>query len=424
MVMQKTALSSLSRIGVMGVFSTLIACGGSTTTPDRVVVDDTTETQREVEREPELTPEQIEAQRQAAAEGAFAEAAAIYAQGRAGERNYARILSLLEEVLETQPTLADAWFNIGLVKHEQGDIEGAIAAYQRAGEVDRTYARGLANIGYIRLEQGDIAGAQRIFEECIQRREIEPGCNINLGMLYMSGDVPTPGGQDRTDSAILRLRFALGGDARSAVAYANVARIYHGLGRLDLARLVCEDAILRGIDSAVLHNRLGLIALDQNDVLRAFQEFQRAVQVDPDYWDAYMNIGAMALNFRDYDTAVYAFELVLEQFQDNLDVRLSYGAALRGLDQLTDAEEQYRMVLNRDSQNLGAFYNLAILYQEGYADYATACGYYKNFLAQPAAMSSDRYDEVTQRLYNLFVLVETLLDFGEGDPATVEACRH
>ena len=61
-------------------------------------------------------------------------------------------------------------------------------------------------------------------------------------------------------TSIDHLRFALGGEANNADAYANLARAYFDEGQLrSLRELVCEEAILQGMDDAVLHNRLGLI---------------------------------------------------------------------------------------------------------------------------------------------------------------------
>jgi tetratricopeptide (TPR) repeat protein len=385
------------------------------------------EVERPVERAAperrEPTAEERAAAQAEAAGDAFTRAGELYRSAASRQdRDYAAIERLLEEALALRPELADAWFNLGLLRYEQGAIDGALEAYRRAGEVDSTYTRGLANIGYIQLKQGDVSGARATFETCVGRNQIEPGCNINLAIMYQQGSAD-PSSSDRTAASIERLRFALGGDAMNADAYANIARIYHEEGRLPLARLVCENAILQGIDEAPLHNRLGLIALDQNDVITAYAEFQRAAQIDPDLLDAHMNIGAMALSFRDFETAAASFERVLEARPDANAVRLSYGAALRGMDRIDEAQTQYRDVLTRSPGEPGALYNLALLQQEALGDFGAACSLYQELQSSPGFGSFERRDDAQRRLANLRQLVEDLVDFGQADASVLEQCR-
>lgn len=404
----------------VGAVGALSACGGGQSTGPA----ETPEQTRPSEQSPQAAPDSgaEQAAPQAAPRDPLIEAAELYASAAAGDRPYDRIESLVREAIDSDEQNPDAWFNLGVLQYEQGDVDAAIASWERAGQADPTYARGLANIGYLQLQRGQTDAAVATFEACLQRRETEPGCNINLSLLYREGAVGVQGDVDT--SAIQKLRLALGGDGRNAEAYANIARIYHEQGRLELARLVCENAMLLGIDAAVLHNRLGLIALDQEDVITAYAEFRRAVEADPDYLDAWLNIGAMSLSFRDYEAALEAFDVVLAERSDDHDVRLSYGAALRGLDQYEAAEAEYRQVLEASPGNLGALYNLAVLYQEAYGDYGEACRNYSAYLSQPGAAGSERYADVERRMESLYNLAVDLVDFGQMDPAVLEACTR
>ena len=411
----------LLRAGAMALAFALAACGGGQTS-DVTLTDDPVVDDRPVERGP--TPEELEARRQEQAQGDFEEAARLYASGSLETRPYGRIEQLLESHLDVRPDNAEAWFNIGVIRYEQDDRSGAIDAWERAGQVDDTFARGLSRIGLLQLLDGDVAAATSTFEACIDRSEIEPACNVNMALLYLRGEIPVPEGYDNAqDVAIERLRFALGGDGRNASAYATIARIYAEEGQIELARLVCETAVLLGIDEAALHNRLGLIALEMDDVITAYSEFRRAVQLDPDLLDAWMNIGAMALSFRDYPTSAEAFERVLRE-RDDPEIRLSYGAALRGLDMLDDALAQYDQVLQADPSNLGAIYNRSVLYQEALSDYEQACLGYREYLDMPGSESASRYDDVSRRLESLYTLATDLADFGQIEQSVVVACTR
>jgi tetratricopeptide (TPR) repeat protein len=415
--------AQLVRFSMMGLVSgALLACGGSSPTPDPVAGANTVVPQ--VEQAPVVvetgpTPAELEAMRLADAASRFEEAAALYAGSADGARDLAAIESLLREALAQDPELVDAWFNIGVVRTEASDVAGARTAYEEALRLDPSYARAMANLGYLEMAAGDLDAAYATFQRCIATRETEPGCNINLALMYRMGF----GEQgDVSGAAIERLRFALGGDARNAEAYAMMAQVYDEMGRPELARLVCENAILQGIEAAVLHNRLGLIALQLGDVNVAYQEFQRAVALDPGFLDAHTNIGAMALSFRDHESALRSFQIVLAERPEDVDVRLSYGVALRGMDQLAEAEAVYNEVLAASPNHLGALYNLGVLKQEGLADYPAACAMYRAFLQAPGASASPKHADASLRLTNLHGLLRSLVQFGEATQEEADAC--
>lgn len=400
------------------------SCSGPQPQPVDVFVEgEDTSVTAPVVQERQLTPEERAALDLEEARAAFERAIELYAGSSRGDRDVAEIERLLTEAMTKHAEYtSEAWFNIGLVRYEAGDVAGAVAAYDEATAADPTFARGMANVGYIQMMEGQHTNAAQTFQSCIERREIEPGCNINLAILYAMGVVPAPGG-DVESAQVERLRFALGGDARSADAFALLASNYFDAGQLALARLVCENAILLGIDEAVLHNRLGLIALREDNVIEAYSEFRRAVELEPSLTSAWVNIGAMALSFRDYDAALEAFELVLEERPNDMDTRLSYGAALRGVDEPEAAEVEYEAILAAAPTHPGALFNMALLYQEAYQDYPAACGYYFQFLSA-ATPSHERFEDASRRVDNLHELLGSLLFLEQATEEQVAACAR
>lgn len=406
----------LSRAGIFA-FGLLLggaaACGGAPATPDASAPATTRAAAPAATgpATPTISPEERAAQEAAraaeSARAAFSEAVALFEQD--GPRNLGQVRQRLERVLETYPDHAPSLFNLGRVAQEEGDLEQARRFYQRATEADPGFARGLANLGMLQLADGDVAGATRTFEACLERNGLEPGCNINLSVIHrmqaVDGDQVDRAG---VQAGIDRLRFALAGDARNAEAYANLARLYMDLGRLELAGLVCENALEQGIEAAVLHNRLGLIALAQGDVVVAYRRFQRAVALDADYVDALMNIGAMALSFRDYDAAHGAFGHVLAREPGNVEARLAFGVTLRGREDFDGAEREYNAVLEAVASHPGALFNLGILYQDYRQDYPGAVRYYRRFLEATAGSGHARRAEVQQRVDVLEELIEIL----------------
>lgn len=360
------------------------------------------------------TPEEREAARARVIQAKREDAAEIFLAGTPGNRDYRRLESIQREILDQVPNDPEALFNLGVLKYERGDRAGAIELWNQATTASPTYSRGLANLGALQYLDGDVAAAEQTFLRCVERSETEPGCNINLAAIardraLADGRVTSAEAQE----SIQRLRWALGGESRNSQAYADLARVYRELGQLDLALLVCVNAVKLGIEEAPVLNQLGLIHLRKNNIVEAYAAFNRAVQIEPTFLDAWMNIGAMALSFRDYQTANDAFKRVVERGaelpQDQLvDAVLSHGVSKRGLDDLAGAEADYNRVLQLRPNDTRALYNLGVLYQEGHRDYRKAVDWFTRFQTAYNQPNSKLGKEVAQRLTTLAALIQIL----------------
>src|SRR5205807_1975908 len=90
-----------------------------------------------------------------------------------------------------------------------------------------------------------------------------------------------------------------------------------------------------------------------------------AVEADPKFVEARMNVGLTTVNFRKYDTAKEQFSKVLELTGNkNYDAFIGLGLALRGSGDFPGAEEQYNKAMKLDSNRGEAYYNLGVLYKD------------------------------------------------------------
>ena len=90
--------------------------------------------------------------------------------------------------------MARTAFNRGVVLHQQGDAEGARAAYQQAVESGHPRLAGKAarNLGLMLIDLGDTSGAQAAFEKAVEfgHPDTAPKAARSLGLLLAeSGDV-------------------------------------------------------------------------------------------------------------------------------------------------------------------------------------------------------------------------------------------
>src|SRR5690606_11977537 len=110
--------------------------------------------------------------------------------------------------------------------------------------------------------------------------------------------------------------------------------------QLELAALVCSQAIRKDPSYAPIHNTAGLIQVELQNINGAVQEFQTAIRLDPTFFEAQMNFAAINLSFRGFKAAEEAYRAALKIQPDDYDARLGLALAIRG--QIDDANfDQY-----------------------------------------------------------------------------------
>jgi Tfp pilus assembly protein PilF len=140
---------------------------------------------------------------------------------------------------------------------------------------------------------------------------------------------------------------------------------------LDLAALVCSQAIRKNAKYAPIHNTLGLIQVEQRNINNAVQAFNMARSLDPNFFEAQMNYAAVNLSFRGFDKAEEAYRAALKLQPNSYEGRLGLALAIRGqiddsnLDaKMAEADAELQKAKQIDAARPEAYFNEAILIQE------------------------------------------------------------
>jgi tetratricopeptide (TPR) repeat protein len=141
--------------------------------------------------------------------------------------------------------------------------------------------------------------------------------------------------------------------------------------QLELAALVCSQAVRKNANYAPIHNTSGLILNELGQVNTAVKEFQSAAQLDPHFFEAQMNLAAINLSFRGFDKAEGAYRHALEMHPNDYDAHLGLALALRGqIDesnydrQVTAVQAEIEACKKIDPARPDAYFNEGILTQE------------------------------------------------------------
>src|SRR5437763_396009 len=180
------------------------------------------------------------------------------------KRDFAAALELYETLLREVPDSPKLWNERGVVLHQAGRPDEALASYQQAVEIDGKYALSWNNLGVLQAHRGAAEAATDSLRKALRLQSAFSAARLNLGLLLYQ----------------LR-RFQL-----SLEAYRQV--------------LQTEPP------SAAAWNGIGLVLVELKRFPDARNAFVRAVEGDPEHAGAHYNLSFTMSTLGDFDGALRA----------------------------------------------------------------------------------------------------------------------
>lgn len=178
------------------------------------------------------------------------------------------------------------------------------------------------------------------------------------------------------ETALREARLALAIDGSNIDAASMVAHAYVLKRQYDTAELVLDDLFKR--ETAKRNARVlyvyGLVYEKTKRPAEAALAFRQAVEIDPSFASAQINLGVTQLRNKQYDEAASTFERLVNSGRVDAVTYTSLGSAYRGRsaeypvgspDQgqwLQRAEEAYKRAVSTNRNYGPAYYNLGLLY--------------------------------------------------------------
>ncbi|MCZ4410182.1 tetratricopeptide repeat protein [Cryomorphaceae bacterium 1068] len=279
------------------------------------------------------------------------------------------IEQLSDQIIES-PNNANLYVKRAMAYTERNLMELAVKDAERALSIDSTASYFHQVLGEVNFLKGDLRPARLSLEKAA---EIDPA---------------------NTD-ALLKL-----------------AEVYFLLRRYDEAIIAVNDALRRDDQLAQGYFIKGYIYKETGDTITSISSFQTAVEVNPDLYEAYMELGSL-----------YAFQgdpLALEYFNSALEIRpksaeafYHKGMFLQAGSRIDQARETYFEMLRADPNNVLAYYNLGYLYLTEYLAFDTAVAYFDS-----AVVVRPDYVEA---IYNRGLAYEEQELYGEAETSYREA---
>jgi len=305
-------------------------------------------------------------------------------------------LQLLREAVALDPYLWEARYDLGVVLARAGDLAGAEDALATAAKADpaaEEVALALAEVRQRREEHAAAADGLGDFVEAhpaaLAARTLYVACLRDAG---------------KVDKAILEAREVLVRKPGDASALAELALCHLAKGERDEASLLAKQALDSDAHSAVAERATGMIALSRGDDATAFLAFVKATEADPRDTTARLNMGSVLLRAGAYAKAAEQFRAILQVLPDDSDAILGLAAALKGegaqakdgAPKVDEARALLEKLLSRSPHNVGALFNLGVLYADVLKRPADAKPLFQRFLSDapsdhPARAEATRY---------------------------------
>jgi tetratricopeptide (TPR) repeat protein len=313
-------------------------------------------------------------------------------------------------VVRSHSDVVDAQFMVGLSYHRCGMNDEAEKAYREAIRLKPNHGASLSNLGELYFRAGKISEARQYWDSAIKANGKLVAARINVASLELEQMRKIGNPKDATwkkleEDARFHLSSVLGVASDNVAAYTVYGLVYMegwqiNKNRLDLARLLLDEAKKRNDKYAPLQNAWGLYYMHRASLNQALQAFSAAVDLDAKFVEARVNVGMVTLGFRKYDVAKDMLGKAVELSPRNYDAYIGLGIALRGLKDLDGAEAQYKKAKDIDPKRGDAYYNLGVLYKDFRAsknnDLAAAIGTYrqaKEFFQQFMSMQVEQVDK-------------------------------
>jgi tetratricopeptide (TPR) repeat protein len=267
----------------------------------------------------------------------------------------------LRAAVEADPSLWEAWYDLGALAYRDGDDDTAADAFSRALRLKQSHTPSLLARAEAYRRSGHRKEARADYEAALKTTE-EDDPNRKDAAARLASLLRDAG---EFDDAVGILRDTVRVSGANARIYTELGLIYVAQKRLELAQLVLTKAAEIDAKDPAIYNAFAVLALRQGKAQEAFERFDQAVSLDPSYIDARFNKAAVLLDAGDYTRAKAELTTIVEKRPDDYAASVALGVAQRGLKDFAAARTTWDRVIKeaprRSAPRADAMFDLAIL---------------------------------------------------------------
>jgi len=305
-------------------------------------------------------------------------------------RQWGKAIRYFTAAAALRPDSPGVFVNLGGALREQGDLDGAIAAGQRAVDLKPDYANAHNNLGAALGAKGRLAESITHLQQAIalQPRDAAPHFNLGrtlqlqhkykeaiacyrkaidlkpsmfLPRYYLGSALFDQGHYAEAEEAYLQAIDVNPKDDAAAFSALGVA--LGRLNKLEQARAAFRKAMELQPKNPVWEYNLGSLLREHGQFSEAIACFRKAIELDPKYGHAWGNLGLALEGLGRFAEAADAHRKAVEFATDKDSAYRAYnnlGGALGRLDREPEAADCFRKALESQPDLSEAYYGLGL----------------------------------------------------------------
>jgi type IV pilus biogenesis/stability protein PilW len=198
--------------------------------------------------------------------------------------------------------------------------------------------------------------------------------------------------KDRTAASDALIHFNSGVDLYRQRDYAKAIQAYQKVIEIDPGY-------------AEAYNNLGIIYQEAGDFDRALSAYQKAIEINPKSEKALNNLGVLLYLKGRYEESIRAFQKALTLNANNIESHINLGILFKKQGQVDQAIESYHRALAINPLHGEALYNTGLLYEQ-LGNMEMAIGHYQKFVQMASKTHPELVAQVKRHLNYLIKLQE------------------
>jgi tetratricopeptide (TPR) repeat protein len=276
-------------------------------------------------------------------------------------------IAAYQKAIEIKDDFFQAHFNLGRSYQDQQKFDAALSAYQKALRINPASYQAFYNIGVVRLAQKRLDEAAAAFQQTVKLKPDFPEAYNNLGVSLQK--------QGKWGHAIRGFQKAVGLNPQYAEAYFNLGRTFYELQRFNDAGQSYRTALKLNPEYAEAHHNLGLTLHKQGKLEQAAACYRKSLQLKPDDANVYYNMGNVFLDQGDFEEMAHWYQKAVVFAPDKAEAYNNLGKMLKEQGAIEAAETHFQEAIRSKPDFIDAHFNRAITlllsgnYAEGWPEY-------------------------------------------------------
>ena len=240
-----------------------------------------------------------------------------------------RASSLMERAVTVNPDSAPDWSLLGNLQQECGKRGAAVAAYNRALDLDPKLSSARYNLAGMLLDDGQLISAKVHFELLIKANKDDPECHHGLALIMLElGDMV--GSRQELDRALSL-------DPSFTTGWYDLGNWHRKNNEFMDAVAAYEHALKIDPNYPAAHNNVGNCYLQMGDYSLARYHLEKSAMLRPT-GQAYMSLASLFGLLEDWDGQRAACDSALSLSSDDLEIFLAAGELAVDRDDFDKAE--------------------------------------------------------------------------------------